>query len=54
MSLAEALEILGPIRAYASTRDGKPVFWLDGRQTTEREIKKEAHRVWVERNTRQT
>ncbi len=55
MSLAEALEILGPIRAWASTDDdGKPVFWLDGRQTTEREIKKEAHRVWVERNTGQT
>ncbi len=52
MSLAEALDILGPIRAWASTVDGEPVFWLDGRKTTEREIKREAHRVWVGRNTR--
>ena len=55
MSLAEALEILGPIRAWATQdADGKPVFWLDGRKTTEHAIKKEAHRVWVERNIRHT
>lgn len=53
MSLAKALDLLGPIRAWATTdAEGNPVFWLDGRITTEREIKKEAHRVWVERNDR--
>ncbi len=53
MSLAEALEILGPIRAWATTDgDGRPEFWLDGRKTTERAIKKEAHRVSVERNAK--
>ena len=55
MSLAEALEILGPIRAWVSRdSDGEPVYWLDGRKTTERAIKIEAHKVWCERNTRFT
>ncbi len=51
MSLEHALEILGSFRA-GHTRDGK--LYLDGNtNATEAEIKKEAHRVWVERNTRQ-
>lgn len=54
ISLAEALEILGPVRAWASTKDGEPVFWLDGAISSERAIKREAHCVWRERNTRHT
>ncbi len=50
MSLEEALEILGPIRAWASKDpQTKPTFWLDGKKTTERAIKVEAHRVWREK-----
>ena len=54
MSLAEALELLGPIRAWATTdkATGEPVFWLDGKKVTEGTMKREAHRVFVARNTR--
>jgi len=54
MSLAEALDLLGPIRAWAATdkQTGEPVFWLDGKKVTEGMLKREAHRVFVDRNTR--
>ena len=52
ISLAEALEILGPIRAWVSTRRGETEYWLDGKKTTALAIKTEAHRVRAERNTR--
>jgi len=54
MSLAEALDLLGPIRAWATTdkTTGEPVFWLDGKKVTEGTLKREAHKVFVERNTR--
>lgn len=54
MSLVEALDLLGPIRSWAtiSKQTGEPVFWLDGKKVTEGTLKREAHRVFVGRNTR--
>ena len=51
MTLAEALDLLGPIRAWVSKdAAGKPIYWLDGRTyDTDHEIKKEAHRIWLRR-----
>ena len=49
ISLAEALEILGPIRAWiGKDEDGKPVYWLDGRIVTQRTSRCEGHKLWVQ------
>ena len=52
ISLAEALEILGPIRAWVGKKRDATEYWLDGKKTTALAIKTEAHRVRAERNTR--
>ncbi len=51
MSLAEALELLGPIRAWVSKdkTTGKPAYWLDGKRVKERAIKVAAHEIWAKR-----
>ena len=54
ISLAEALEILGPIVAWVSKnrKTGETEYWLDGKKTTALAIKTEAHRVRAERNSK--
>lgn len=50
ISLSEALDLLGPVRAWVSINKetGKPVYWLDGKIVTERAIKTEAHKRWAQ------
>ena len=51
ISLSEALELLGPIRAWVSVNKetGKPTYWLDGKVVTERAIKVAGHEEWSKR-----